>query len=193
MTFRPILLLLALLLLLPTAARGQSLYADPVARRPGDIITIILAEQTTAQRQSSYDDEAGASLGGGGGVDVLTSRFAADAQLSREAYSSNQTVQSDLLRGTITARVTAVDEAGNLIIEGERRLNVNGVTHLMTVSGMVRPFDVSYNNSILSHQIANAQIEYRRTGFTRGWFSPGFFLKLGAAALIGVAAFFGLQ
>ena len=192
-----LLTLVALLLTVSAAlapARAQSLFADPKARQAGDVLTIVLAEQTSAQRQSDYQDRSSAGLGAQGEVDAptLASRFSADAQFERDASSRNETTQSDLLQGTITARVTGTDEAGNLIVEGERRLNVNGVTHLMRVSGIVRPFDIRYNNTVLSHQIANADVEYRQLGFGRKLFRPATLVKAGAVIVLGVAAFLGL-
>ncbi len=177
------------------AAHAQSLYADPIARQAGDVLTVILAEETAAQRESGYDARSSAGLGGSASVEgpSLSSRFGADTEFSKSASTSNQTVQSDLLQGTLTARVTEVDEAGNLIVEGERRLNVNGVTHVMYVSGIVRPLDVRYDNTVLSYQIANAEVEYRRAGLSRRFFSPGLLAKAGAAVVLGVAVFLGTQ
>ena len=106
--------------------------------------------------------------------------------------SRNQTVQSDLLQGTVTATVVGVDSTGNLRIEGERKLNVNGVTHLMKVSGRVRPFDIRSNNTILSYQIADAFIEYRRDGkFRKKLIRPGTFVKIGGLAVLVGALIFG--
>jgi flagellar basal body L-ring protein FlgH len=39
---------------LPVSAQNQSLYADPTAAEPGDVLTVVLDEQTSAQRASSY-------------------------------------------------------------------------------------------------------------------------------------------
>ena len=176
------------------SAAAQSLFSDPKARQPGDLLTIVLVEQTAAQRESDYEGSSSSSLGGGGEMSnpAFGSRFSADAAISTQADSRNTTTQSDLLEGTITARVTGVDEAGNLIVEGERHLNVNGVTHLMRVTGLVRPLDVRYNNTVLSHQIANADVEYRQLGFQHRFFSPGTLWKAGATLVLGVVAFLGL-
>ena len=66
--------------------------------------------------------------------------------------------------GTLTARVVGVDPAGNLLVEGERQLDVDGTTHILQVSGLVRPQDVGPSNSVLSHQIADARVAYRTEG-----------------------------
>lgn len=195
-------LLLSLLVLLGRPVHGQSLYSDnakslysdPKANQPGDMITIVLAERTAAQRESEYDNNSKSGIGGAGsiaGKENLSGTFALDASFNQSTSHRNETVQSDLLQGTITATVVGVDSTGNLRIEGERKLNVNGVTHLMRVSGMVRPFDIRNNNTILSYQIANAFIEYRQDGFTRKFFKPGTFAKVGGLAVLVGALVFG--
>ena len=176
-------------------AQAQSMYADFRAREVGDVITIILAEQTSAQRSTGYENNSSSSLGGSSGVESpdLNSTFGVNASFNKASENTNETVQSDMLEGTITARIVEVDEYGNLRVEGERHLNVNGVTHLMRVSGMVRPVDISTSNTLLSHQIANAEVEYRRDGFTRKFIKPGFMAKAGAVVALGAAIFFGMQ
>ncbi len=186
MSFRPFWLVL---LLIPTAATAQSLYSDPKAHQAGDVLTVRLAERTAAQRESIYDNESSSATSGGysgAGGDVQT-RFAVDAQFGRDSRNRNQTVQSDLLNGYITALVTARDSTGNLIIKGERRINVNGVAHVMRVAGTVRPADIRYDNSIYSFQIANAQVEYRRAGFGRKFLKPGTLTRLVGVGLLGAA------
>ena len=195
-------LLLSMLILLGRPVYGQSLYsdnapslyADPKAHQPGDMITIVLAERTAAQRESEYDNRSASGLGGSGsisGAESLSGTFALDASFNQSNSHRNETVQSDLLQGTVTATVVGVDSTGNLIIQGERKLNVNGVTHLMRVSGMVRPFDIRNNNTILSYQIANAFIEYRQDGFARKILKPGTFAKIGGLAVLVGALVFG--
>ena len=195
-------LLLTLLMLVACPVYGQSLfagqahslYADPKAHQPGDMITIVLAERTAAQRTSEYDNRSKSGMGGSSkiaGKDNLSGTFALDASFKQSTSHRNETVQSDLLQGTVTALVIGVDSTGNLLIKGERRLNVNGVTHLMRVPGLVRPFDILNNNTIFSYQIANAFIEYRQDGIGRSFLRPGTFVKVGLVAVLAGALIFG--
>jgi flagellar L-ring protein precursor FlgH len=186
------LLALVVALVLPDVAFGQSMFADPTARSVGDPITIVLSERTSASSQNRYEDRSNGSLGGSATTSEGGS-FAVDASVSSDAEAASAAVQSDLLTGTITAVVTGVDDTGNLQITGERVLHVNGVTHLMKVAGTVRPLDVRYDNTILSYQIANAEVEYRKKGLRPKFLSPGTLLKAAAAALVGAAVFLGTQ
>lgn len=175
-------------------ARGQaSMYADPKARQAGDVITVLLVERTNAARESQWDNASDASLGASSAVapgNGTTGVFALDARFDKSAGNRNGSVQRDLLNGTITVRVVGQDEAGNLAIQGERRLSVNGESHVLRVAGVVRPYDVTNENTILSYQIANADIEYHRGGVHRRFLKPAFFARLGAVAALTAALLF---
>lgn len=172
----------------PLFASTGSLFADPVARRTGDVLTVVLSERTSAQRQSSYDSRSAAGLGGAAaGQDSTMGRFAFDARFASDATARNETALADLLHGTVSVVVTGTDAAGNLQVEGERRISVNGVGHRLGVRGLVRPADVSADNTVLSFQIANAEVVYRKEG-RLSRFGPGFLPYVGAAA-VALAAF----
>lgn len=173
--------------------RPVSLYADVRAYNVGDLLTVVLAERTSARRQSESSASSQAQVGGSGSASA-GGFFDLDAQFGGQRAADSRTVQSDLLSGTITARVVEVDAAGNLSIEGERRLNVDGDVHLMTVRGLVRPADVGPSNTVLSYQIAGADVAYeqegRRPSFLRGRFLTvvGTAVVLVGAVLLGSAA-----
>jgi flagellar L-ring protein precursor FlgH len=131
----------------------------------------------------------GSATGGG-----LGGQFGANATIENQTNTSNQAVQSGTLTGTLTVRVVEVNQAGNLLVTGERNLTVNGSTHVMEVSGVVRTDDIRFDNTVLSHQIADAKIKYNQSGVRHnGFFSKGFLLKAGSAVLVGVGVFLGLK
>lgn len=187
--------LLFVLVLTALPARAQlSVFADPKADAAGDLVTVVLVERTTASRQSAWQNASNAALGGiaevAGNTDI-SGKFGLDATFNKQARNQNSSSQQDLLNGTITARVLEVDSTGNLIIAGERRLSVNGETHLLRIGGVVRPIDIRSNNTVLSPDIANADIEYRRGGIHRRFFSPALFVRAGAVAALVAAVIIG--
>lgn len=191
---RRLLILAGLTLLLSPAfpaAAQTSLYATPKAQRIGDVLTVVLAERTSAQRQSGWENQSNASRGGAAnlsGNGSFTGRFAMDASFNREALNRNESTQSDLLNGTFTALIVGVDSlSGNLLVEGSRKLSVNGETHLLKVEGLVRPFDVRFDNTVLSYQIANADIEYRQAGFRNRFMRPAALTRMMAFIVLGAA------
>ena len=172
----------------PPPRRPVSLYADVRAYQAGDLLTVVLEERTSARRRSESSADESRRVTGAG-RSTMGGFFGLDAEVAGERDSDSRTVQSDLLVGTITARVVSVDAAGNMQIEGDRRLDVDGAVHRMTVRGLVRPADVTTSNTVLSHQIANADVAYRQEP-TGNKFLRGRFLTLvGTAAVLVGAAF----
>ena len=190
---------LCLLLLFPkSGVAQQSLFSDIRAFKVGDAITITLAERTAAQRESGWERSTNSGLGGGAslnGESPLSGSFGMNATFNNEASNQNESVQRDLLQGNMTALVVAIDSlSGNLIVEGERNLNVNGDNHIMSVRGTVRPFDIMSNNTVLSYKLANANIVYRRDGNIRSAIRrPGALAGGAALLLVGAAVVFGTQ
>lgn len=170
---------------------AQSLFSDPKASQVGDVITVVLAERTAAQREAGWDNQSRSRFGGEAAVsNGVEGRFGADARFNKEANARNTSSQRDLLTGTFSARIVEKDARGNLVVLGERKLNVNGETHILRVSGLVRPFDIRHDNSVLSYQIADAEIEYRQAGMHRRFVRPGFLARAGAVVVLGAAILF---
>jgi len=187
----------ALVMLSRPVLAQQSLFSDIKAYRVGDAITITLAERTAAQRESGWERMTNSRTSGSGSVagGTLGGSFGLDATFDNQARNQNEAVQRDLLQGTMTALVVGIDSlSGNLILEGERHLNVNGDTHVMKVQGTVRPYDVRGNNSVMSYQLANANIEYRRAGgIKRAFIGPGTLATVAGILLVGAAVLTGTR
>jgi flagellar L-ring protein precursor FlgH len=60
--------------------------------------------------------------------------------------------------------VIAIEPNGNLRIEGEQSLIVNGERQKIRITGMVRPEDISAANTVWSNRIANADLELLGVG-----------------------------
>ena len=70
----------------------------------------------------------------------------------------------DKLQGTISACVVEVLPNGNLLIEGKRRVVVQGESAQFILTGIVRPLDISRDNFVRSTAIADAAIQYLSDG-----------------------------
>lgn len=174
------------------AGLGLALFDDRKARRVGDIITIILSEKTSATKKNSVstkkedsidflqDAEAGGLgtiLGGrlsAGGIDLLTS-----LDNKRDFSGSGDADQSNSLDGQITVTVAQVHVNGNLSVRGEKWMTLNKGDEYIRISGMIRPDDISPENTIASTKLANARITYSGTGSLAqasdmGWLSRFF-------------------
>ncbi|SMO58892.1 flagellar basal body L-ring protein FlgH [Fodinibius sediminis] len=156
-------LLLCYSLAMPARAQ-QSLYSDVKAHRPGDVITIILTENISG---SSTTNARSASNTNGSTEGSMKSNFlpfdpvfGGDTEVN---YNSDERItadQSQLLQGSFSVQVQEVNQNGNLLVEGNRRTEINGELHEMSISGYVRPTDINDANQVLSYRIADAEITY---------------------------------
>lgn len=154
--------------------RGNSamaLFADQRARRPGDVLTILLQENTQARTSSSTETSksSGISLPNPtlfgrpvtqGGVPILDTAVETDNNFSGSGASE----QTNQLDGFISARVMEVTPNGLLRVRGEKRLRINRGDEIIVVTGLVRPQDISADNTVASLRVADADIAYRGRG-----------------------------
>jgi flagellar L-ring protein precursor FlgH len=68
------------------------------------------------------------------------------------------------LNGSISAVVQQVLSNGNLVIFGEKEIELNEGSEYIMVRGIVRPQDIQPNNTVLSRRLANAQFSYSGVG-----------------------------
>jgi flagellar L-ring protein precursor FlgH len=68
------------------------------------------------------------------------------------------------LNAKVPATVKSVMPNGNLFIEGYRVILVNNEEHRFYISGVVRPVDISDDNSVTSSRMAEAEIEFGGRG-----------------------------
>ena len=54
---------------------------------------------------------------------------------------------------------------------------INNETEIISVSGIIRPEDVDFDNTIYSYKIADARIRYTGKGDSQNAQRPGFFTR----------------
>ena len=159
------------------------LFSDHRAQKVGDLLTVIVIESSSASNQASttVDKEnqtrfsANAAPSGGSSGSVFMPLF--DSEMRSRYEGDAATKRSGEVRGTITARVVDVDERGNLVIQGNRMVEVNNEKQIMMLSGVVRPRDVTGQNTVLSTKIVDAQITYKGRGVVQTGQRPGWFVR----------------
>jgi flagellar L-ring protein precursor FlgH len=153
-----------------TMADG-TLYSDQVARRAGDLITILVQEttsvseknKTTAKRDNNLNAAVKLLPGvsqtpaavGTSAVDTLP---ALSATSSKDFKGQGDFEASGEVKATITARVLDVLDNGNLLIEGRRAVRVNEDTKTILITGIIRTADIQANNTVLSEKLHNFQV-----------------------------------
>jgi len=148
----------------------RTLFDDRRARRLGDSLVIVLQERVTSNTQAATSlerkDSSDLSVGRVSGLPLKTLQgvgFSHDSSLN--ADNSGTSSRSGNFTGTIAVTVAEVLPNGNLLVSGDKQIQINsGVEHLR-FSGIVNPIDVRPNNTVLSTAVANARLEYREEGF----------------------------
>ena len=168
---------------------GLSLYGDRKAHRIGDVITIVLNERTVSSKSSSTsivkDNDISFNEDSDGNTILGTSptfkglSLPTDVQQERDFSGEAEADQSNSLQGNITVTVTDVLPNGNLVVRGEKWLTLNRGEEFIRISGIVRPTDVSQDNTVSSTKLADARIMYSGTGALAssqdmGWLSKFF-------------------
>ncbi|MEE8483780.1 MAG: flagellar basal body L-ring protein FlgH [Nitrospinota bacterium] len=142
----------------------NSLFMDNKATSVGDIITVHLVEETTASNgaytATLRENDHAFSLSTDPTQDATEFSFGGGSEFTGEGSTS----RSDRLISTISALVIEVLPNGTMRIDGRRKLRINNGDQYIHVKGLVRREDISYDNSVLSTKIANAEISYDGVG-----------------------------
>jgi flagellar L-ring protein precursor FlgH len=151
-------------------ATRQSWTADRADLVVGDIVTIRVDERllASAEKRTSAGDERTRSLDAGLSQDLTAVPMSGSAGVkSSNNGSSSQTGQasrSNRFVGDITVRVVSVSPTGLLEIKGSKVLKLDKTSEELTLSGWIRPEDVSGRNTVESERVGDAKVEYKSNG-----------------------------
>lgn len=173
-----------------------SWFEDNRAHRVGDLLTVELVENTSANKSAksaakkdnsnsiSTPTILGSTLGfdASGVLPLVSNR---DNTLEFELGSTNDfsgegsASQSNALSGSITVTVVEVLPNRNLYVRGEKRIGINQGNEYIRLAGIVRPQDITPDNTVESTRIADPTISYVGEGMvadsnSMGWLSRFF-------------------
>jgi flagellar L-ring protein FlgH len=143
-------------------------FRDLRASRMYDLVTIVIADKASAV--SSGVSNTSRKSSANASVTALAGAIKATRPLANLLTTSNAqqlqgqgtTSRDSALTTTLTAQVTHVLPNGNLVIEGQKEINVNSEHQTVTLRGIVRPDDLSPLNQIPSDRVA--MLDVRVTG-----------------------------
>lgn len=168
------------------SSRYGFLFSDNRARQVGDILTVLISETSLVgqreQRQLNKSHESGGKFNLEGSTTAGRASRSAQADLeidssSRRLFNGNAQFNSNRqFTDRMAVHVVDVLPNGNMVIEGHRIRMVSDERRLLRITGIVRPADLTPNNTVQSEVIANFKIEYEgrgvETSFTnQGWFN----------------------
>lgn len=174
------------------------MFVAQKAGRVGDILTVRIVESATASNKADTKTERKSDLTGGidnlfnmekwyenqfktgtGGKNAyyLNPFAALKANLETTFDGNGTTNRSGSLAASISVIIIDVLPNGNLRIAGSREIAVNNETQYLTLTGIVRPRDISSENIVLSTYVADARIEYGGVGVVNDRQKPGWLMR----------------
>ena len=157
------------------------LFEDVKARRVGDLITIVLEESINASKSASTEADKDTTIELPTptlfGKNNRLNEIVNDIESTREFEGEGESTQENSIQGNITVMVHQVYPNGYLLVKGEKLIELNEGSEIVRISGIVRPTDVTTDNTVLSNQVANAQITYKGKGIVSDSSKPGWLTK----------------
>lgn len=154
-----------------TRAPRRSWTADRRELVVGDIITILVDESTLAsahtdnKASSSRSNDASVGLGGSsGGKDLGGGNLAFGTETNAKSARQGGATRQNSFISEMSVRVTAVDPAGRLEVRGSKTVTIDKSVQEITLTGWVRPEDVSSYNTVASARLADAELVYSGKG-----------------------------
>jgi flagellar L-ring protein precursor FlgH len=168
-----------------------NLFNDPKARCVGDILTISVLESTKtsidATSTSSRKSEStfGIPNAGGLGAKFISPYLAAATGdkifdgTGQHTYDGTGTVaRNSAFSTTIAARVREVLPNGDLVVEATKEVLINREKQTMTLTGIVRSYDISPNNIVSSSFVADLKVNLSGKGFVADANRPGWLFTI---------------
>ena len=164
---------------------SRAFFRDQRASRVGDILTVVVSIDEKAEieneskRSRNNTEEANmTNLFGLEGqiTKVLPEGLTGTTLLNTDSNMSNSgkgsTDRSEKINLRVAATVTQILPNGNLVLAGRQQVTVNFDLRELIVTGVIRPEDISSENTVKYDQIAEARISYGGRGHIADVQSP---------------------
>lgn len=159
------------------AARIANLYTDNKAVLEGDLLTVLIVENakagTNSQTKSDTKNSMGIKNSAGTGSLGMIPAFGAGGEMGSAFQGSGDTRREGNLVAKLSVRIDKVYDNGNLLISGDKIVEINDEKEIIRLTGIVRPQDIEAGNTVYSFNIANAEITYSGNGTNASASRPG--------------------
>jgi flagellar L-ring protein precursor FlgH len=152
---------------------ARAFFHDQRAGKVGDILTVLIQISDSAKTQNATNTSltSANTLGIPNffGLETLLAKITKPSSVistntSLVSAGSGGVNRQEQITLTVAAIVTQVLPNGNLVIQGSQEVKTNNDVRALTVTGIVRPEDITSSNTILHTQIAEARINYGGRG-----------------------------
>jgi len=166
----------------------SNMFWDTKARRVGDVVTIVLNETTnfagqetrTLKKNTNTLSNNALSMNYAAGAlkHSFTGALTGSGNSDRELNGTSNLQSNRNLVDNMAVQVIQVMPNGNLVVEGFRTRVVLGEERTIRVSGIIRPDNISINDTIQSQFVANFTLEYFGKGIETSYINHGWWGRI---------------
>lgn len=166
---------------------SRSMVGDKRAAVVGDLISIVVQESSTTTKDNSTKTAKKSSIDASietflyspqaSGFLTKNGKMPAVKTLAKQDFDGGGKINnSERILARVSAQVVDVLPNQNLVIEGKRLTSFSGETQEILLRGVVRPADISANNTVFSYNVADATLKFVSKGTVsdnqrKGWFT----------------------
>jgi flagellar L-ring protein FlgH len=153
---------------------SRAFFRDQRAAHVGDLITVVVAMNDSANWQNvTTTSRTGLESAGVPNLFGLENAMKNNGMTPASLLATNsnngntgtgQIQRNEAVTLRIAGVVTQVLPNGNLVVEASQEFRVNSELRVLTVSGVVRPQDITSDNTITHDRMAEARISYGGRG-----------------------------
>lgn len=160
----------------------KNLYSDDTARKIGDVLTVVISETTkvdnkverslekTTERSIDWDGKIGIDhiLPSIPGISIDTGNGTLQKLDGQADYKDERKVEDK-----ITVVVEDIQPNGNLVVIGTLQRDIAGDKQTIQLGGVVRPSDITFDNTVQSGQIADFYMIMKNKGVSETYNKVG--------------------
>ncbi len=170
----------------------QSMFSDLKARNVGDIVTVLISETASASKEASTSTDRSSNINAsipnffglenssfitGDPLDIDLNSIVS-AEFGNDFDGNGSTSRKEYLTASLTTQVIGRYPNGQLKIRGGKEVMVNNEVQIIYLTGIVRPVDITANNTVSSNKILNARISYTGKGAISDNQEPGWAMRI---------------
>lgn len=165
--------------------KGPSLFADKKDLQVGDIIQVVIDEALSSNTSNKREltNTSSEALGGGLVTPATNNVLPLNSKVQKVADKINsfggvqfnsssdssfkgnvKAAADESFSTTLSVIIEETYQNGNYYIKGSKEMLIDEQKQEIIISGVIRPYDISPDNSINSSQIANLKVLYKKDG-----------------------------
>jgi flagellar L-ring protein FlgH len=185
----------------------RGMFADKRARRVGDIVTIVVQETSTLSNNLRLKTDKTSNSGPEGVASNLLNQFMGNLPSkifgkqiqenlpkdysitlptapslpvsgSNDYTGGGEVKNSQTIATRCAVQIIDVLPNGNLVLEGIRQVSFSKERQFASLRGVIRPYDIQPDNTVISSNVADARIDIVAEGVLTDAQKKGWLLRL---------------